>query len=260
MIKKKKKKYTKKLTFKNSRFLFILKVIARFFKGKPSCIYSGGWHLITGPTGEGKTLLMNIIISVILNKGGFGWANIDEFYNKNVHTFDLEKMFSNGKQNFRLNKEFEKDGYKKHCRFVVIDELNRKFNRRMNRSSDYNDIFIPMIAWMVTIRHQLCDKGYLIGQSMLLQDGQIQSIIKWRHDVRSSKNWKYYFFREENKMLFLPKKLILTNYKNVDTDNLGNIVWKESKRKLKIRVYPQDFLSFDTHAFEKEFSSLPLYE
>jgi len=256
-------KYKHKLTFDRSRFLFVLKVIARWFRVKPGLIYSPGVHLITGASGSGKTLLMNIIIHSILKKDGFVWANMDEFAHQRVLTFDIDKLFQDGEQKYRLPKRayFIKpyDSYT-YCKAVVIDELNARFNRRMNRQTDYNDVFVPMIKFTVTHRHQIADRLYFIGQSLLLQDGQIQAILKVRHDVKASKRWRYYFFREQKKMLYLPKKLIITNHVNSGVDPNGNIIWIQQKIVTKIKVIPSDFETYDTHAFEKLFDHLPEYK
>jgi MoaA/NifB/PqqE/SkfB family radical SAM enzyme len=227
--------------------------------GTPSALYSNGWHLITAPTGDGKTLLMNIIQQKILKNGGFGWANIDEFKTDKIKSFELRELFKDGEQKFRLNKYMKIGEKVERCKLVIIDELNREFNRRMNKSIVYNNVFVPMIAWIVTIRHQLCDRGYLIGQSVLLQDGQISAVVKYRHDVYPSKKWQYYFFREKGQLLFLPKYLKVEHFKNSGADNSGNIIWKPMRNKSKIKVEPKDFESYNTYAFAEMFIKLPEY-
>ncbi len=253
------KKYSTKLRPKNSRILFILKVIWRWLHGKPGVLYAPGWHLLTGFTGGGKTTLMNIIQRKLLSVSGFGWSNIDEFKTDKIRVFDIKKMFSGGEQKYRLEKWIIKDSQIQRCKLVIIDELNREFNRRMNKSTVYNNVFVPMIAWIVTIRHQLCDRGYLIGQSVLLQDGQISAVVQYRHDIHPSKRWQYYFFREKNLMIYAPKWLKVTHFKNGGPDNSGNVIWIQMKTKSKIRVRPLDLESFNTYAFAEMFSKLPLY-
>jgi len=252
-------KYKQKWIPKRSRILFFLKVFWKWLQGKPSALYAPGWHLITGFTGGGKTLLMNIIQIRILLSGGFGWSNIDEFFSPKIKTFEIREMFKDGDQKYRLNKFITRDGKKERCKLVIIDELNREFNRRMNKSSIYNNVFVPMIAWIVTIRHQLCDRGYLIGQSVLLQDGQISAVVQWRHDVSPSKRWQYYFFREKGLMLYLPKYLKVTHFKNGGPDNSGNIIWIPMKHISRIKVHPKDFETYNTYAFAEMFSKLPEY-
>jgi len=253
-------KYTKKWTPGRSRILFIIKVIIRWFNGSPGILYTPGIHLIDGPAGSGKTLLGSIIIHNITDHSNrFVWTNMDEFKTPKAKTFDIDKLFSDGHQNFRLNKWMEID--EKKCRVwgLFIDEINAKFNRRMNRQKDYNDVFVPLVAMMVTHRHQLCDHVYLMGQSLLLQDSQLQAIVKVRHTVSCSKRWRYWWFREKSIMLYLPKWLKIYHFLNIGVDNQGNVIWEPVKKVTKIKVTPADIEGFDTHAFEKLTDGLPQY-
>jgi len=253
-------KYKTKWTISRSRLIFGLKVIWKWLIGKPGALYGSGWHLIEGPTGAGKTVLANILIRNMVSKSGFVWANIDEFYNDRVKVFDLKTMFQDGDQKYRLDKTaFFGNDHPERCKGIFIDELNAQFNRRMNKTREYNDTFVPLIAFAVTIRHQLCDRGYFIGQSLLLQDGQITSIIKYRHDIKPSKRWQYYFFRNSGKMIYAPKKLIVTHYFNGGPDQSGNVIWIARKTKQRIKITPQDLETFNTHAFADLFKNLPLY-
>jgi hypothetical protein len=263
-MKNKLKKYPSKWTLKRSKFVFVLKVIIQYLKPHGNVLYGMGVHYIDGATGNGKTLLMNILRMIILKNGGFGYCNIDEFKNSyqygdkyystnaEMKPFDLEALFENGKQVKKLPKIL--DG--KKCKLLVLDELNAVFNRRSNRSKDYNDIFVPLVRFLLTHRHRLCDKVYLIGQSILLQDTQFQQIVKYRHFVTASKRWRYWFFREQNKMLLLPKKLIIETMIKRGTEPNGNPIWSKPK-KMKIKVEPLDIITYDTHAFAKLDDDLP---
>lgn len=253
-------KYKNKWTWKRSRTLFILKVVWKWLQGRPSPLYSPGVHLIHGVSGAGKTLLMNIIMRSIIKRDGFAWCNIHEFYHDRAMTFDLDTLFDKGKQVKRLNKFItDKDGKKHRCKLVIIDEVNQKFNKRMNRSQEYNDKFIPLISMVITHRHQVSDRVYLIGQSFLMQDGQLQSIMKLRHEVSSSKRWRYYWFRELDQFLYLPKYLKVIHFMNDGIDNNGVILWKKMLTKSKIKVDPIDIMTYDTHAFAELFKDLPEY-
>lgn len=253
-------KYVNKLTWKRSWIRFIFKVIWEWLKGSPSPLFSQGVHLIHGVSGSGKTLLMNIIMRSILQKDGFAWSNIDEFMHDRVRTFELDDLFEHGKQIKKLNKYItDKDGKRHRCKLVIIDEINQKFNKRMNRSQEYNDKFIPLISMIVVHRHVLTDRVYLIGQSFMMQDGQLQTIMKLRHEVNASKRWRYYWFRELDKFLYLPKHLKVIHYKNAGIDNNGVIIWEKMFVASKIKVDPIHLLTYDTHAFAKLTEKLPEY-
>lgn len=264
---KKLPKYPTKWSILRSRFIFILKVIVLWFRGSGGSLFGVGVHYIDAPTGEGKSLLMNILRLTLLNKGGFGWTNIDEFKNSYqwgekwvsanapMKTFDLEKLFSDGKQNYKLPKYI--DGMR--CKLIVFEELNALFNRRSNRQKVYNDIFVPLLKFILTHRHRLCDRVYLVGQSLLMQDTQFQQIVKYRHNVRASKRWRYWFFREQGITILLPKKLIIETMKKLNTDANGNPIWSKPQ-KIRIKVKPYHFLSYDTHAFARLDDELPEYK
>lgn len=258
------KKYPSKWSIKKSRFLFVLKAFFLMLKPHGNVLFGMGVHYIDGATGNGKTLLMNILRMMILKNGGFGFCNIDEFknsfeYDGKYHScqaemipFDLESLFENGKQVKRLPKTLNG----KHCKLLVLDELNAVFNRRSNKSKDYNDIFVPLVRLLLTHRHRIADKVYLIGQSILLQDTQFQQIVKYRHYVKASKRWRYWFFREQGKMILLPKKLIIETMVKLGTESNGNPIWSKPKKQ-KIKVNPIDIITYDTHAFARLDDDLP---
>lgn len=267
MKSKKLDRYPSKWTFKKSRLVFILRMIWLFFRGNGGVLFGQGIHYIDGVTGGGKTILMNMIRLDLLGFGGFGWTNIDEFYNSykwadKYHScnakmipFDLEKLFDNGKQIYKLPKMI--DGQR--CKLLVLDELNGIFNRRSNKQKDYNDIFIPLQKMLLTHRHRIADRVYLIGQSLLIQDTQFQQIVKYRHFVTSSKRFQYWYYRENNAMIKLPKKLIIETMIKTGIAPNGDPIWSKPK-KMKIRVLISDFLSYNTHAFAMLDDGLPDYK
>jgi hypothetical protein len=225
---------------------------------------ANGIHYIDSSSGGGKTLLMNYIATSLLSKGGFFWANIDEFRHKRVLSFDMEKLYSSGEVKCKLpykmpfatkNGEFV-DHY---SRGIIYDEINSRFNRRQNRQRDYNDVFIPLIRDTVLHRHKQHPRVYFIGQSALLQDTQIISLLKYRHYVNATFRWRYFFFRNEYKMVFAPVKLKVVHYKKISIDEKGDAIWKKIG-KSKIKIDPSLLESYDTYAFAKLFDDLPDYD
>jgi hypothetical protein len=252
----KKKKYIEKWSLNRSRVHFFLKVVGEWLKGRPGMLFAYGGHYIDGPSGAGKTLLMNIILENMLKSGGFAWQNINEFFYKPVKTFDIFDMFAGAKQVYRLD-PVDQDG--RYCKALVLDEVNSTFNRRQNKQRDYNDVFVPLVKFLTTHRHQKIPRFYLIGQSLLLQDSQLQEIIKYRHYVQAKKRWRYWFWRNELKMAVVPVSLKITNFLKVGTDENGHPIWRELRPKMKIKVVPWMLETYNTHAFAELFAGLPLY-
>jgi len=252
----KKKKYIEKWSLNRSRIHFTFKVIGKWFQGRPGMLFAESGHYIDGPSGAGKTLLMNIILEDMLKNGGFAWQNIEEFFYKPVKTFDIFDLFQDGKQLYRLDSKDDKGRY---CKALVLDEVNATFNRRQNKQRDYNDVFIPLVKFLTTHRHQKIPRFYLIGQSLLLQDSQLQEIIKYRHYVQARKKWRYWFWRNELKMALVPVKLKVTNFIKTGTDENGQPIWTKLKQKMKIKVLPWMLETYNTHAFASMFDNLPFY-
>lgn len=265
-------KYTKRWSIARSRLVFYLKILFRFlFKHRGNVLYSQGVHIITSPSGSGKTLTSNIIIrNMTRNSNNFFWVNVDQ-YDKNLHLyggskktacFNMHKLFRDGKQIYKLNKYITKkkddNEYKIYSLGIICDEINLQFNRRQNRTKDYNDIFMPFISLAVSHRHNDQDRLYLLGQSYFMQDTQIMQICKYKHTVFCSKKYNYYYFREQNKLIKAPKYLkIITDF-NKGLNDSGFVVWRQiHKQKIKIT---QEYLdTYDQHGFADYIKDLPNY-
>jgi len=242
--------YKKRLTFKNSRLVFWFKLFGLWMKNDKNALYNNGIHYIDGSTGVGKTLVMNIVLNRLLKKTGFMFSSIDEFYNPNVKLIDVSKIWNNGKTNYRLPYYYETMGY---CKGMIFDEINQIFNRRMNKLTAYNDIFIPLINWCVKHRHKKIPRLYFIGQDLELQDTQLQKIIRYQHVVESKKRYYYYYYRNELIMVQAPKVIKITHY--IKNKN-GNGFAKFSKTKIKVRI--QDLISYNTYGFSNDNDDLPI--
>ena len=142
---------------------------------------------------------MNQLRNSVDNEKYFFLSNIKEF--DGVKTFNLEDIFSNGEQ-IRSFPTVDEKGRKLYA--VIFDEINLQFNRRMNKSSDYNNLFIGLIEFLVSHRHQDVPRVYFIGQKLELQDGQLQSLFKYQHDIIRTKRWPaYWYYKEHEKVVFI---------------------------------------------------------
>lgn len=229
----------------------VFKYIYNIFKSilaPKSVLYATGSHIITGYPGTGKTLLMNKIISSVDNNKYFFVTNVDEFSgHENVYKLDICDIFNGKKQVKRIP---QKDNKGRYLYGVIFDEINLNFNKRINQSKEYNDLFIGLIEMVVTHRHQKIPRIYFIGQKLELQDTQLNSLFKYQHDIISCvkrfKYWKY----QHNYIERVPVKLEIMHRLKDNTDLFLNY------QKDKVKIYWSDLLSYDTLALGKNYVNL----
>lgn len=231
---------------KRNVFTWLWQVIKSLFH-KGSIYTSLGAHLISGYMGSGKTLFANQIIQGIDKEKYFVISNIDEF--NDVKTFNLNEIFYNGGQQKSFPTEDER-GRKLWA--VVFDEINLTFNRRMNRTKDYNEVFTGLVEFLVSSRHQNIPRVYFIGQKLELQDTQLQSLFKYQHDIIQTKRFPFYwFYKMFYHIEYIPRKLVIVNrVKSIDDEfielNLD-----------KVKILKSSLLSYNTKALGEAYASLP---
>ena len=246
-------KYTKKWSLKKSKLNFIFKLIIKLLKGRGSVLFAQGTHFITGPSGCGKTLCSNFIIRTLTARsGGFFWVNKDQYDLKITKPFDMFRLFENGEQKYRLPKI--KNGHR--ALGIIFDEFNASFNRRNNRTTEYNEVFMPLIRSVVTHRHQGHQRIYILGQ--MRQDIQLNEIVQYKHEVFSSKRYRYFYFREKLVLISVPKKLTVISAVKIGNNPLGDPIYKDIG-KTKIKVTIELLETYDTHSFASMFDNLPEY-
>ena len=229
-------------------FLYALAYIKNLFNGE-NLMLSTGTHIITGYPGSGKTLLMNKIINMVDSDKYFFYTNIDEFSSNNVYKIDINMLFDDKKQQFKLKTWIGK----RKLYGIILDEINLNFNKRINQTKDYTNVFIGLVEMIVTHRHQNIPRVYFIGQKLELQDTQLISLFKYQHDIVKTKKryryWKYY----KDYLQRVPVKLgIMHRMKSIE-DNFIDF------RKQKIKISWHDLESYDTLALRKNYENLKDY-
>lgn len=236
---------------KRGRLPFLIAIIKNELAKNSDPIYNVGIHFVEGPTGVGKTLYLNHTARTLINKDGFVLSNRDQFYHKNIFAFDTSEVWNDGEMKFRLPYYIDDIG---KCKGLIFDEINKTFNRRLNRYLSYNDIFIPLVDWAVGHRHDQIPRLYFIGQALELQDTQIQSIMYYKHKIRSKKHYWYYFWKEELLLVKAPKKLRIKHF--IKDDETGDFV-KFATTTVKLSI--DDLITFNTHGFASDHAGLPVY-
>lgn len=205
-------------------------------------LFYNGVHLITGLPGCGKTLLASLIIDELATAEKPALVNINEFDAEKTMVFDTNDCFANGKQVKRFLP----------TRAMIFDEVNLHFNRRMNGAGWYNNVFIGLIELITTHRHQEIERIYFIGQSQKLQDVQLQSLVKYVHNVSSVKSPSFYFYCKNGNVIYIPKKLKVETYYKLD-----DVMLKIDT--IKINITPEMLENYDTFGFAKKYNDLPYF-
>lgn len=231
-------------------FKYIYNILKNMFQRK-SCLFATGSHIITGYPGSGKTLLMNKIINSVDKDKYFFYTNIDEFNQNNVYKVDLERIFCDKKQIAKLPIKDEKGRY---LYGFILDEINLNFNRRVNQSRDYTNLFIGLIEMVVTHRHQGIPRLYFIGQKLDLQDGQLITLFKYQHDIiKCKKRYRYWRYFTEHLEKIPVKLKILNRVKDID-DNFVEMDYD------KVKINWVDLVSYNTFGLKKIYQDLPVYQ
>ena len=214
---------------------------------KPDILHEPGSHIITAYPGGGKTLLMSHIISEVDSDKYFFLSNLGEFAgHDNVYTFKIEDIFKDNEQALSFPR-YDKRGRKLYG--VIFDEINLTFNKRLNKRADYNDIFIGLIEFLVSHRHQDVPRVYFLGQKLELQDTQLQSLFKIQHDIIKCKKFpKYRPYNKTGKLIYYPVKLKIINRRKATDDTFMDI------SKYKVKIVEADYNSYDTQFLGKLYS------
>lgn len=230
-------------------FYYIVYIIKNLFN-RGDLLHATGSHIITGYPGSGKTLMASHLINSVDNSKYFFYTNIDEFHQENVKVIKLDELFNDKKQARKLATRDDKGRY---LYGLILDEINLNFNRRINRTADYTNLFIGLIEMVVTHRHQHIPRLYFIGQKLELQDGQLISLFQYQHDIIKTKKryryWKYY----DDKAQRIPVKIkYITRLKdNADTF--------QDFEKSKVKINWLDLKAYNTFGMASQYAKLKEY-
>lgn len=224
------------------KFIF-LRFKALFYR--EDVFHAPGSHLITAYPGGGKTLKMNQIINEVDREKYFFLSNIKEF--DGVKSFDILDMFKNGEQVKRFPTVDDK-GRKIYG--VVFDEINLNFNRRMNRTKEYNEAFVGLIEFVVSHRHQDIPRIYFIGQKLDLQDTQLQSLFVYWHDIIKKKQRYKYWYYYKYSFCKIPVKLTIENWKKCNNEEYQFL------NKQKHKISERDLTTYNTKALAENYKNL----
>ncbi len=204
-----------------------------------------GIKCVTGDTGGGKSLLAHIISQA--KKDKIKIVSNSKF-NNDMEIIDIFDHFNE----FEIKKDLS------NC-IVIFDEIQKDFNKRMNRANDYNAVFIPLIEWLTTRRHRNVPMVIFLTQSWDMLDVQLQRIIENVIFVTGKPRQVFSAWVRTSKIRPLVAPKAIQYYARRRKDLLDSDIEKYVSRKKikyrKIRKYKvpvtiEHLLTFDTFAFK----------
>jgi len=228
-------------------FLYPLIVLFYYLKHlftKP--IMRAGINGITGDTGGGKSILASIIAKKWHDKGFTVYSNSK--FNSVIKEIKITDYFDD----FEIKKEL-KNG------IVIFDEIQRDFNKRQNRKNEYNEVFIPLIEWLTTHRHNGIIAVYFVTQSWDRLDTQLQDLIARIHFVwsRPKTIFKVWLRTDGIKPTLAPKAIqyVSRKRKDIHKSDYQRYVKKGEIKHKPLKKYKElipltEYADFDTHAFK----------
>lgn len=239
------------LNCRENIFSYIYKSIKYLLGRNDSILFNNGIHLISGYPGAGKTLLSNYIIRSVDKKKYFFYTNKKQYEGENIEYLPMESIFDEKKQIASIP-IIDSKGRKLYG--IIFDEINLQFNRRENRTREYSNMFMGLVEFMVSHRHQGIPRLYFLGQKLELQDTQIQSLIMYHHYIKRRKNkLSYQLFKETGYINSVPKKLVIENYVKTESNEF------EKVKKSKIKISRYVLGTYNTKHLGETYSNLPKF-
>lgn len=154
-----------------------------------------GVHFVTALQGGGKSSLAFDIAWEVLRKTGksvyvnanFEKARLDPITGKHYKYFKEFKLMEyfniSAREDNPEIKVSQLKRFNKNFDTIILDEWLTEMNHRLNRTKDYNNIFLALIEMIALMRHQGVKRVYILSQ-IDTTDVQLFSMIKYIHEVQ----------------------------------------------------------------------------
>lgn len=209
-----------------------------------------GLHYIQAPVGGGKSTFMwqkmydygkmtgrCSYVSTKMEK--IKYDEIGTPYLNHIY-FTIDEFYGLKHPDDKFGQQLKKFNSALACA-LVIDELHVLNNNRNNRTSEYNQKFIPMINSFVLQRH-FGIKWILVGSQMPKNDTQIMSILTSYNKLNIKKGFVYSEWLKDGRFIRRIKGWTIHSYK-VSADN--DYLKLDSNKKL-FKKATVDFSDFET--------------
>lgn len=229
-------------------------------------LYADGVHFFVALQGGGKSSIAFHLISDILKRTGKS-AYVNANFEK--HRYDpIKKQHYKYFQFFKLLEFFDMSvklddpdievtqlkRFNSNFDTIVLDEWLTEMNHRMNKTKEYNNVFMALLNMIAHMRHQGMRRIYVLSQ-IDNTDIQLLSMFKYIHELEIDLDIPYAEWIESGKL----EKHIM----GWDVWTYGVSRNKKAQRTDKVLVKKQyvknttDFEHFDTYAQAGKYEALP---
>ncbi|MDX9692204.1 MAG: hypothetical protein RBT45_07080 [Acholeplasmataceae bacterium] len=220
-------------------------------------IFLPGMHMIRSRVGGGKSLTSLILAEMTLKETGYPsyftsavekpQLSEDGKYWYVMHpVVKMSDYYQDGKKVLNFNTEKYKNIHK--------DERHLQYNPRMNKSSKYNDTFIPEHEDHLLMRHDGFDNIFMYSQHMKL-DAQDMDSITLMHEVETYKDIPLKRWIDDGRFNYIPIKLKFVSY-SIEVKFDGSMD-RKFYRSWNLEVPYDVLMKFDTYAEKHKHAGLP---
>lgn len=217
-----------------------------------------GIHYWSSPPRGGKSLTSFILAEWLREKTGYAsyfTSPIEKprlsedgsywyVYHRYIH---LNRYYKDGKKVLNFNTD--------KCKSMFKDEKQADQNPRLNKTKEYNSIYIPEHTDDILLAHQGFDNNIHILSQHAKHDSQTMEVVAMNHRIEKTvKGVSYKKWLHDGKFEIVPVYIKVTAYKPEATINEVKLKkYKTYKLKVPYELLPY----FDTHAEANRFKHLP---
>lgn len=228
-------------------------------------LFKDGVHFFVALQGGGKSTLAYDLISEILRKTGkSSYVNaqfekpqydpITQKYFVYFQYFELLDFFDMSvKEDDPSIKVSQKKRFNRNFDTIVLDEWLTEMNHRMNKTKDYNNIFMALLNMIAHMRHQKMKRIYVLSQ-IDNTDIQLLSMFKYIHELEIDLDVTYRDWIETGMMTRHIKGWTIWTYgvkRNRKKQSMDKVLIKKQYRKATA-----DFTYFDTLSQAEKYAVL----
>lgn len=216
-----------------------------------------GVHLLRSNPGGGKSMLAYQKSNEVADRTGYASYHTSriekphltedkKFYAVHHRVINLKNYYKKGKKIMQFNTNMYKS--------LHVDEFHYMNNSRLNKTTEYNDFFIPFLNDLILMRHQGFEHNIYLYSQVPNNDVQIMSILCHYHEIELTKGVDYWRWIRTGKFEIIPKHWRIETY-NIDRSNPTK---KKLHRVWKKKVDVDNLIYFDTFAMAHEHTNLPV--
>jgi len=165
-------------------------------------------------------------------------------YHRYIH---LNRYYKEGKKVLNYNTDKYKSMFK--------DEKQVEQNPRLNKTKEYNQIYIPEHTDDILLAHQGFDNNIHILSQHAKHDAQTMEVLAMYHRIEKTvKGVNYRKWLEDGKFELVPIYVRITAY---TIESAFNEIKLKKFKRYKLKISYQNLPYFDTHAEANRYKHLP---